>query len=195
MKSDIAALCLALALVTGGCALVPDLPSTEPVQVSEMLAFFHRLNLMTPAEQRSEFDRAQAAYEKSPDDAKRLRLVLVFVLPKAPWRDDARALKLLEGVDVVPDEQSSPRRDLVLLIDRLVGERLRLVREEQRKSDLLHQQNEAFREELRKIDVLQQKLDALREEYRKSDVLQQKLEGLREIDRDQRKRPPRRTEP
>lgn len=195
MKPGIAAMCLAATLATAGCALVPDLPSTEPAQVSDMLAFYHRLNLMTPAQQRSEFDLARAAHDKLPNDANRLRLALVLVLPKAPWRDDARASQLLGAMDAVPEERASPRRDLVLLIDGLVSERLRLLREEQRKVEMLQQQTEAFREELRKIEVLQQKLDALREEYRKSDVLQQKLEGLREIDRDQRKRPPRRSTP
>jgi hypothetical protein len=95
-----------------------------------------------------------------------------MLLPRAPWRDDARVQLLLGGIEAAPDEQHSARYDLAQLLLRLLSERQRAQRDEQRKVDQL---------------VIQ-----LREERRKTEDMQQKIEALRAIDREmgmQRKAP------
>lgn len=195
------ALWLAVVLAMTGCAALS--PSSDQsvadeagtVQLGDLLGYYRRLSALPPAEQQHEFALAQAACDRQPTDANRLRLALALVLPRAAWRDDAKALEVLSGVGVTGDGSPTPAGDLALLIDRLIGERQRLLREEQRKAELQQQKMDAYREELRKIDVLQQKLDALREEYKKTEALQQQLEELRAIDRDQRMRATRRSKP
>ncbi len=135
---------VAAALLLGGCAATPW-TAAETREVIELLDFHDRLTGMAADELRLEYQAAQAAFDKQPGDVQRLRLALLLTLPRAPWRDDARALQLLGGMETVPPGQPSPRRDLAVLIQKLVAERQRQVREEHRK-----------------VEDLQQKLDSLR---------------------------------
>jgi hypothetical protein len=166
-----------------GCAWLPGRDS-EVAQVDGLLAYYHRLNTQPQEHQRREFTDASAAYDRTPDDQNRLRLVMTLLLPGAPWRDDTRAMQLLGAIENAAPDKASPRRDFVQFVEKMVQVR----REEQRKSD-------ALREERRKAELLQQKLDSAREECHKADALQQKLDELRDIDRDLRKRPGRRSKP
>lgn len=119
--------------------------SGEPGEVAELLAYYERLTRMAPDAQRREYAAAQAAYEQQPGDAARLRLALLMALPRAAWRDDARLLSLLGGMKPVPAGEVSPRRELALLIEKIVGERQRQVREEQRKAEEAEQKVNALR--------------------------------------------------
>jgi hypothetical protein len=135
---------VAAALLLGGCAATPW-TAAETREVIELLDFHDRLTGMAADELRREYQAAQAAFDKQPGDVQRLRLALLLTLTRAPWRDDARALQLLGGMEAVPPGQPAPRRDLAVLIQKLVAERQRQVREEHRK-----------------VEDLQQKLDSLR---------------------------------
>ena len=157
-------LAVTLTLALNGCAGTPWV-SGEGREVVDLLEYCERLNGMPPDEQRREHQAAQAAFERQAGDLQRLRLALVLTLSRVPWRDDARALQLLGGLEAMTADRPSPKRDLALLIQKLVGERQRQLREEHRK-----------------VDDLQQKFDAL----------QQKLDALRAIDRETRQKPPRR---
>jgi hypothetical protein len=137
-------LALAAAFLLGGCAATPW-TAAETREVVELLDFHDRLVGMAADEQRREYQAALGAFDKQPGDVQRLRLALLLTLPRAPWRDDARALQLLAGMEPVPAGQPSPRRDLAVLIQKLVAERQRQVREDHRK-----------------VEDLQQKLDSLR---------------------------------
>jgi hypothetical protein len=188
MKFGTSVLCTMIVIGLAGCALVPE-RNAELGQVEEQLAYFHRLSGQTQEVQRREFNESTVAFEKTPDDSNRLRLVMTLILPGVPWRDDSRALNLLGTMKMPPSEQASPNRDLARLLERLVGERIQLRREEQRKCEVQKT------DEHRKAELLQQKLDGMRDECRKADVLQQKLDELRDIDRNLRKRPLRRNAP
>jgi hypothetical protein len=137
-------LALAAALLLGGCAATPW-TAAETREVVELLEFHDRLVAMPAEEQRREYQSAQAAFEKQPGDSQRLRLALLLTQPRAPWRDDARALQLLGGMEAVPAGQPSPRRDLAVLIQKLVAERQRQVREEHRRAEDLQQKLDGLR--------------------------------------------------
>lgn len=137
-------LAVALSLALAGCAGTPWL-SGEDREVIELLDYHEKLNGMAADAQRREYQATQAAFERQANDQLRLRLALLLTLPRTPWRDDARALQLLGGLEAVPADRPSPKRDLALLIQKLVGERQRQLRDEHRK-----------------VEDLQQKLDALR---------------------------------
>lgn len=150
-----------------GCAGIPA-PLDEAHEVAAMLAGYEQAAMLKTDAQRREFMAAQAAFERAPTDATRLRLALTMMLPKAPWRDDARLQLLLGGVETAASGQRSARYDFAQLLLRLAVERQRVQRDEQRKADLLSAQ--------------------LREERLKTEEIQQKLESLRSIDRELHKR-------
>jgi len=158
-------------VLMAGCAGSP--PAPDPAhEVAAALANHERLAALKVEEQRREFNAARAAYEQTSNDTTRLSLALAMLLPRVPWRDDARVQLLLGDIEAAPDGQHSARYDLAQLLLRLLSERQRAQRDEQRKTDQL---------------VVQ-----LREERRKAEDLQQKIESLRAIDREtgmQRKAP------
>jgi hypothetical protein len=144
LRNFLRVLAAILSLLLAGCAGTPLL-SSNAREVVDLLDYHEKLNAMAADEQRREYQAAQAAFERQSGDMQRLRLALLLTLPRVSWRDDARALQLLGGLDAVPADRPSPKRDLALLIQKLVGERQRQLRDEQRK-----------------VEDLQQKLDALR---------------------------------
>jgi hypothetical protein len=156
----------ALLLLTG-CAGVLRTPD-EAHEVAAMLANHERLASLKTEEQRREFNVARTAFEHTANDTTRLNLALAMLLPHAPWHDDARVQWLLGGIEAPPGEQHSAHHDFAQLLLRLLSERQRAQRDEQRKADQL---------------VIQ-----LREERRRNEELQQKIESLRDIDREMRTR-------
>ena len=154
-------------LLLAGCAVAPRAPD-ETAEVAAILAHHERMTGLRIEEQRREFNAAQAAFEQGPNDTTRLQLALTMLLPRAPWRDDARIHQLLGAIEVAPNKLPSPRHDLAQLLLRQVAERQRAQRDEQRKADLLSQQ--------------------LREERNKNEEMQNKIESLRAIDRESRMR-------
>jgi outer membrane murein-binding lipoprotein Lpp len=160
------AVILALALMAG-CSAIQPAPDEAQV-VAGMLAAYERLASSKIDEQRREFGAAQAAHDRAANDTTRLNLALLMLLPRAPWRDDARIQLLLGGIEAAPGSQRSARHDLAQLLLKQVAERQRTQRDEQRKTEQLAHQ--------------------LREEKRKNEEMQQKIESLRTIDRETYKR-------
>jgi hypothetical protein len=163
MKHLCSAAAILVCVLIAGCTGIPTATDESP-EVAGMLASFERLATSKPEEQRREFNAAQAAHERMPNDTTRINLALAMLLPRAPWRDDVRVQSLLGGVEAAPGGQRSARHDLTQLLLRLVGERQRTQRDEQRKTEQFAQQ--------------------LREEKRKTEEMQQKIESLRTIDRE-----------
>mgnify|MGYP001113746773 FL=1 len=171
-----------LITLLAGCA---DLPSgSAPVasethfgdesrEVAALLDYHRRVAGMVAADQLREYQISLAGFEHHPGEFQRLRLALLLSLPRVPWHDDARALQLADTVAAAPLDRVSPRRDLALVLQKFLSERL------------------AQAEELRKADEAGQKLRAqladrqrqVRDEQRKAEELEQKLNALRDIDR------------
>jgi hypothetical protein len=174
-----------LVLGLAGCAVTPE-RRPERSQVEDLLAYYHRVSAAPLDVQRKEFLDATAILDRTPSDDSRLRLALALMLPGVPWRDDSRVVQLLGAIEVPSGEQASPRRDLAVLLEKMVQVR----RDDHKRCE---QKMEALRDDRRKVE---QKLDSTREECKKADLLQQKLDELRDIDRDLRsKRPSRQTKP
>lgn len=182
---------LLLAVVVGfplllqGCMVLPE-RNVEHRQVDELLAYFHHLSSAPLEVQRKEHLEAVSANDRASDESTRIRLAMTLMLPGVSWRDDARVIQLLNAADTGVGDRGSSRRDLALLLEKMVQVR----RDDSRKCE---QKQELLRDERRKIE---QKLEVAREECKRADVLQQKLDELRDIDRDLRdKRPAKRTRP
>jgi len=104
-----------------------------------------------------------------------VRLAMTLAVARPPLRDEPRLQRLLEGVEA--GAHPTEVRELLLLMQRLVGERARSVREEQRRADV------ASRDELRRAE------QRLREEQERSAELRHKLDALMELERRMRREP------
>lgn len=169
-------------LALAGCAGTPG-RNGEASEVIELLDYYGRLVAMPADVQVRAYQDAQTNFERQPGNLQRLRLALVLTLPRAPWRDDARLLQLIESIAEAPLDNVSPHRDFALALQKLVSERLRLLREEQRKAEDVQQKLQ---------NLLVERQRQLREEHRKVEDFQEKVDALRAIDRDTRLRMQRR---
>ena len=131
-------------VLMNGCAAISWVPD-EAHEVAGALADYERLATLKTEEQRREFNAAQAAYDKTANDTTRINLALAMLLPRAPWRDDARIQSLLGGVEASPDKQPSARYDFAQLLLKLLSERQRAQREERRKTEEMQQKIESLR--------------------------------------------------
>jgi len=187
-----------LAALIAGCAemeslpALPARPAAAPVQAQacpseqarpapvsgsagELLTLFSGLSAMSADELRRELLLVQRAFMLDPNDANRVRLAMTLAVARPPLRDEPRLQRLLEGVEA--GAHPTEVRELLLLMQRLVGERARAAREEQRRADF------ASRDELRRVE------QRLREEQERSAELRHKLDALMELERRMRREP------
>lgn len=142
---------IAAAAAVGGCALFPaaapepaapaavSAPSAdyikENAEVAALLAYYQDLLSMPPEELRREHQAIGQSFSRDGSELGRLRLALLMCVPGAAWRDDARLLALLDGAASRKAPPDSPRRQLVVLLQKLVAERQR----EQKRAEELQQ--------------------------------------------------------
>ena len=142
---------IAVALAMGGCALFPgaapepsapdaaSMPAVdygrENAEVAALLAYYQDLQAMPQEELRREYQNASQAFARERSELARLRLALLLCVPGTNWSDDARLLALLDGADSRKAPAASPRRHLVVLLQKLVAERQR---EQKRAEELQH---------------------------------------------------------
>lgn len=177
----------------------PPAPPATPSEIAqdnqeviELLGYFQRVSTLPPDELRKEYNAVSATFLRDKSDLFRLRLVLLLSVPGASFRDDAKLTSLLETA--VPrsgtGDASSPQRQLALALQKLNNERMRQVREEQKRIEQLPREDAKRAEEL---NAQNRKLEGqLADEKRRSDELQKKLDALLTIERDLRSRSPQR---
>lgn len=151
---------LAALLMLAACAGAPR--PDEDSQIVRLLDSYRQLADQPPEEQWRAYQEAQSAYDREPGDLHRLQLALILSLPRAPWRNDARVLQLIETLAEEPADTATLQHGVATLLHKLVSERLRLLREEERKANsLLARQQRQLQDERQRSDELQHKLDAL----------------------------------
>lgn len=139
------------AAVVGGCALFPvaspepgtpvaeSAPSAEFIkenaEVSALLAYYQDLLAMPAEELKREYQATSQSFARDRSELGRLRLALLMCVPGASWRDDAKLLTLLDGAASRKAPADSPRRQFIVLLQKLVSERQR----EQKRADELQQ--------------------------------------------------------
>ena len=194
--------------VTDGSPATTDGSSTTPVQtplpptpseiaqdnqeVIDLLGYFQRVTTLPPDELRKEYNAVNATFQRDKGDLQRLRLVLLLSVPGASFRDDAKLAGLLETAMTRSGtgDANTPQRQLALVLQKLNSERMRQVREEQKRVEVLPRDDAKRVEEL---NTQTKKLEGqLADEKRRSDELQKKLDALLTIERDLRSRSPQR---
>jgi hypothetical protein len=137
-------------LLLTGCALLEP----QATDVDAVVADSLKAARGPHAEQKAALARAQAAFEKSPGDANRLRLATLLALLPPALRDDARAGELLEPLARV----ASPFGRFAALLSAQVGERQRLARELER---IAREHDKADKERDKREEALRQQLEAV----------------------------------
>lgn len=171
-------------------------PSSEPPpeiqEVIDLLSYFQRIVALPADELRKEYNAANTVFQRDKSEQQRLRLALLLSVPGASFRDDAKLLGLLESVAPKSGngDANSPQRQLAAILQKLNAERVRQIREEQKRAEQLPREDVKRAEELL---ALNRRLEGqLTDEKRRSDELQKKLDALLNIERDIRSRSPQR---
>lgn len=141
-------LCLALALpllLAAGCAGLP-VAGPDAASAAELLDYLAATVRLPAAAQKRELAQAALDYKTEASPLARVRLGGLHAQPAAALRDDARALALLEpSTRVAPEAARDAVQRLGALLHAQVAERVRAMREDARRHDLLRQQLEALK--------------------------------------------------
>jgi hypothetical protein len=122
---------------------------------SELLAFARRYSEMSADNQKKEYAQVTQALSRNANDlAARMKAALIYGLPSSQFRDDARALALLDGVLHDKKTDADTQALAALLKDYL--------EECQKLADSAAKARQKSAEEQKRAADLQQKLDELK---------------------------------
>jgi hypothetical protein len=109
--------------------LVPE-PNTDDLQLIALLGDLQRFGNLSPDELRREMAAATQTLARQRSDANRVRLAVLYSLSRASPQDDQRALQLLDNV-AKGGPGSASIKQLAVVLQAQISERLRAVRDEQ----------------------------------------------------------------
>jgi len=137
-----------VAMISPALVAVPpaavDTPG-EDVQLILLLSDLQRFGGMGAEEVRRELGTATQALARQRNDVNRVRLAVLYTLIRSNPQDDQRALQLLENV--AKSNPGTPSiKQLAVILQAQISERLRAVRDEQQKADAALQKLEALRQ-------------------------------------------------
>jgi hypothetical protein len=127
----------------------PQQAPAPPVNEEEQLALALLVDLQRYAVEsgddlKRQLAAANLALTRTRSDANRIRLAMLLTLPTAGSPDDPRALSLLEPI-VGRSGNASPLKQIAALLYAQITERLRSVREEQRRTAVAQEKLDALR--------------------------------------------------
>lgn len=123
----------------------PVFATTESRAVIALLDAYQRWQTLPEEGLARELGAAGAAYTQEPSDVTRLRLALLLSMPNSAVHNDARALSLLGTVLASAASPARPLRELALLLQTQIVERLHAVNDEVKRSEDLAQKLDALR--------------------------------------------------
>lgn len=118
--------------------------SAEEQQMNALLADLQRYASLPGEDARRELNALTQTLTRQRTDGNRVRLAMLYTVTRAGPQDDQRAVQLLDNV--AKSGPGSPAvKQLALVLQVQISERLRAVREEQQKADAAIQKLEALR--------------------------------------------------
>jgi hypothetical protein len=185
-RSTLRALLAAIgsALVLTACPLLPppkpaveEKPPQQPVEPAptveappferqpvgdndRLLAYYGYLTSLSSEQLTLEYDRTLRFYRQQYSDFTLMQLVLLRLLPSAPFRDSTQAREMLSSFLKESRTRTSELRPLALLLSTFLVE-------QQQKDAEIQAQAQKLKEETRRYDEVKQKLDALIDAERK----------------------------
>ena len=122
-------------------------PAEVPAETLELLALLadlQRYGTLSQEDVRREVTTATQTLNRQRTDGNRVRLAVLFTLARTSPQDDQRALQLLDNV--AKSNPGSPAvKQVALVLQSQISERLRAVKDEQQKADVAIQKLEALR--------------------------------------------------
>jgi len=91
-----------------------------------LLLYFDQIKRLNASDLNKEFDAARQAYAKGNAEADRLRLALLLSLPGASFKDERKALELIEPMTKDTRAARTPTRAFADLLYAYIGEQRRL---------------------------------------------------------------------
>jgi hypothetical protein len=143
-------------------APVPQAPfSRQPVgDADRAVAYYGYLSTLSAEQITREYERTQRFYKEQYSDLTFVQLVLLRIMPNAPFRDNAQARDMLSSFLKEPRVRASELQPFALLLNNMLTE-------QQQKDAEIQAQAQRLKEETKRYDAVKQKLDALIDAERK----------------------------
>jgi len=140
----------------------PEAPfSRQPVgDADRAAAYYGYLSTMSPEQLTREYERTQRFYKEQYSDLTFIQVVLLRIMPNAPFRDYAQARDMLSSFLKEPRVRASELQPFALLL-------YNMLTEQQQKDAEIQAQAQRLKEETKRYDAVKQKLDALIDAERK----------------------------
>jgi hypothetical protein len=140
----------------------PEPPFTrQPVgDADRAVAYYGYLSTLSAEQLTREYERTQRFYKEQYSDLTFMQLVLLRIMPNAPFRDTAQARDMLSSFLKEPRVRASELQPFALLLQNVLTE-------QQQKDAEIQAQAQRLKEETKRYDAVKQKLDALIDAERK----------------------------
>jgi hypothetical protein len=135
--------------------------SRQPVgDADRAVAYYGYLSGLSAEQLAREYERTLRFYREQYSDLTFMQVVLLRMMPSAPFRDSTQARDMLSSFVKEPRVRSSDLQPFALLL-------LTMLNEQQEKDAEIQAQAQRLKEETRRYDAVKQKLDALIDAERK----------------------------
>jgi hypothetical protein len=135
--------------------------SRQPVgDADRVVAYYGYLSGLSAEQLAREYERTLRFYREQYSDLTFMQVVLLRMMPNAPFRDSTQARDMLSFFVKEPRVRSSDLQPLALLL-------LTMLNDQQAKDAEIQAQAQRLKEETRRYDAVKQKLDALIDAERK----------------------------
>ena len=143
-------------------APTPDAPfSHQSVgDADRAVAYYGYLTTLSAEQLTREYERTQRFYREQYSDLTFMQLVLLRMMPNAPFRDNAQARDMLSSFLKEPRVRASELQPLALMLHSMLTD-------QQQKDAEIQAQAQRLKEETKRYDAVKQKLDALIDAERK----------------------------
>jgi hypothetical protein len=145
----------------------PPPPKPEPPfslqrtgDVDRLMAYYGFLRSLSGEQLTREYERTMRFYRQQYSDFTFMQVVLLQMMPAAPFRDSTQARDMLSSWLKEPRTRTSDVRPLALLLHTMLVD-------QQQKDAEIQAQTQKLKEETRRYDEVKEKLDALIDAERK----------------------------
>ena len=142
-------------------------------ELEKLLLYLERVRDLGPLELAREYEQARQNFQSERSEYLRMQLALLLSWPNTGFRDDTRALNLLEHFLKDQSAQSQGLRAFAVYLNSSILEQRKL--DEAAKTSA-----QKLKDEQKRADTMEAKL---REEQRRSEQLENKLEALKAIEK------------
>jgi hypothetical protein len=146
---------------------------TRDSELEKLLLYLEKVRELSPAELAREYEELKENFYSNRSEYLRMQLAVLASLPNTGFRDETRALNLLEPFLKDQSAQSQGLRAFAVYLNSTILEQRKL-------DELVKTAAQKLKDEQKRADVMETKL---REEQKRSEQLENKLEALKAIEK------------